>query len=177
MNRRVGHSSALSLRESAKYTTKSAFKCRYSLNYTFATKVRQTEVGDVDCTSSNPFKIYTFNASKVTINPTISSDDKSSPSTVILFSRPLNLVHAISKYLLPNGYPVSVGPDYLSFVVYQMLSMIASTASGVLSTQSLLYALGLGSSAGTLTLAATVNWIVKDGIGQFGTVNICLQNV
>lgn len=74
------------------------------------------------------------------------------------------------RYLLPKGFPSTVDAGYLSFVKYQMLSSMASTAGGVLSMQSLLYALGLGSAAGALPLAATLNWILKDGIGQLGGI-------
>lgn len=47
-----------------------------------------------------------------------------------------------------------------------MLSNILSTICGVLSMQSLLYAIGL--SSGSVPLAATLNWIIKDGLGQLG---------
>jgi len=43
-----------------------------------------------------------------------------------------------------------------------------SCVSGVLSTQSLLYAVGLG--AGSVPVAAAVNWVLKDGLGQLGGV-------
>jgi hypothetical protein len=72
------------------------------------------------------------------------------------------------SYFLPKGYPDSVAPGYDSFVKGQMVAMVLSTAGGVLSMQSLLFALGLG--AGSLPLAATLNWIVKDGLGQLGGV-------
>jgi hypothetical protein len=39
---------------------------------------------------------------------------------------------------------------------------------GVLSTQSLLFAIGLG--AGAIPMAAALNWVLKDGIGQLGGV-------
>lgn len=38
----------------------------------------------------------------------------------------------------------------------------------VLSTQSLLFAVGLG--AGSIPLAAALNWVIKDGLGQLGGV-------
>lgn len=46
--------------------------------------------------------------------------------------------------------------------------MTAGTIQGVLSTQALLFAIGLGS--GSVPLAAAVNWVLKDGLGQFGGV-------
>lgn len=49
-----------------------------------------------------------------------------------------------------------------------MTASLCSSAIGVLSTQSLLYAMGLG--AGSVPLAAALNWIIKDGIGQIGGI-------
>ena len=37
----------------------------------------------------------------------------------------------------------------------------ASSATGVISTQSLIFALGLGAGAGTIPMAAALNWVVK----------------
>lgn len=73
-----------------------------------------------------------------------------------------------ASYFLPKGYPASVSAGYDAFVRGQMASMMFSTASGVLSMQSMLYALGLG--VGSFPLAATLNWIIKDGLGQLGGV-------
>lgn len=50
-----------------------------------------------------------------------------------------------------------------------MVAMVLSTACGVLSMQSMLIAIGVGAS-GSLPLAATLNWVVKDGLGQLGGV-------
>lgn len=36
--------------------------------------------------------------------------------------------------------------------------------------QALLSAIGIGSGDGSLPLAATLNWVIKDGLGQFGGV-------
>ena len=72
------------------------------------------------------------------------------------------------SYFLPKGYPASVRPGYVMYVRGQMLSMMLSTAGGVLSMQALLHAVGLG--AGAIPLAATLNWVIKDGLGQLGGV-------
>jgi hypothetical protein len=48
------------------------------------------------------------------------------------------------------------------------LAYVFSSACSVLSMQALLCAIGVG--AGSIPLAATLNWIIKDGIGQFGGV-------
>lgn len=55
-----------------------------------------------------------------------------------------------------------------SYVKLQMTASLASSATGVLSTQALLYAMGLG--AGAIPLAAALNWVIKDGVGQIGGI-------
>eukprot|EP00941_MAST-03F_sp_MAST-3F-sp1_P005345 g5345.t1 len=47
-------------------------------------------------------------------------------------------------------------------------SSIFSAASGVITMQALLYAVGLGSSS--IPMAAGLNWVIKDGLGQLGGV-------
>jgi hypothetical protein len=74
----------------------------------------------------------------------------------------------IIVHLLPKGFPDSVHPNYLTYVKWQTLQYIAGSMSGVLSMQALLYAVGLGS--GSIPLAAALNWIIKDGLGQLGGV-------
>ncbi|KAL1923666.1 uncharacterized protein VTP21DRAFT_8646 [Calcarisporiella thermophila] len=59
-------------------------------------------------------------------------------------------------------------PQYWGFIRWQFLHNVAGAATGVLSTQSLLYAIGLG--AGSIPLAAALNWVIKDGLGQLGGV-------
>lgn len=75
-------------------------------------------------------------------------------------------------YLLPKGYPSSVRSGYSTFITGQLVSNTLSTAGGVLSMQALLYAMGIGMSlgAGAAPLAATLNWVIKDGLGQLGGV-------
>jgi hypothetical protein len=75
-------------------------------------------------------------------------------------------VHA----LLPEGYPISVHKHYRQFTIWNFIHMATSSAVGVLSTQSLLY--GLGLSSGSLPLSAALNWVIKDGLGQLGGVAI-----
>ena len=66
-----------------------------------------------------------------------------------IISNNISLYHYIYQfhsklwsYLLPKGYPYSIRDGYSNFIQYQMLSNILSTAGGVLSMQSLLYAIG-----------------------------------
>lgn len=72
------------------------------------------------------------------------------------------------KYIFPKNYPHSVHDGYSTYVKFQMLSALLSSAGGVLSMQALLSAIGIGS--GSLPLAATLNWVLKDGLGQLGGI-------
>ncbi len=72
------------------------------------------------------------------------------------------------SFLLPAGYPSSVGPSYASYCVHSALASAFASCNGVLATQALLAAVGLG--AGALPLAAGINWVLKDGLGQLGGV-------
>lgn len=72
------------------------------------------------------------------------------------------------KLLLPDGYPTSVTGDYLGHTLWRMGQGIASQINGVLTTQALLYAVGLGK--GAIPTAAAVNWVLKDGIGYLSKI-------
>ncbi|KAG9325413.1 hypothetical protein KVV02_002649 [Mortierella alpina] len=69
---------------------------------------------------------------------------------------------------LPKGYPESVTPNYWPFAKWQFVHNVAGSVTAVISTQSLLFAMGLG--AGSIPMAAALNWIIKDGLGQLGGV-------
>ncbi|XP_073101671.1 protein root UVB sensitive 1, chloroplastic isoform X2 [Elaeis guineensis] len=74
----------------------------------------------------------------------------------------------VVRLLLPEGYPDSVSSDYLEYSLWRGVQGIASQISGVLSTQALLYAVGLGK--GAIPTAAAVNWVLKDGIGYLSKI-------
>ncbi|KJE95000.1 hypothetical protein CAOG_005530 [Capsaspora owczarzaki ATCC 30864] len=76
--------------------------------------------------------------------------------------------HRLIEAFLPKGYPHSVTPNYMGYSRWQAVQSVTGTMTGVLSTQALLYAVGLG--AGAIPLAGALNWIVKDGLGQLGGV-------
>ncbi len=80
-----------------------------------------------------------------------------------------SIVNGSILHFMPKGYPHSVSSGYKMFMMGQMLSVTLSSAGGVLSMQALLSAIGVG-SAGSIPLAATLNWILKDGLGQLGGV-------
>ena len=70
--------------------------------------------------------------------------------------------------LLPYGYPSTVASSYAAYAGLAFCGSVFSSAAGVLSTQSLLLAVGVG--AGAVPLAAALNWVLKDGLGQLGGV-------
>ncbi|XP_028556984.1 protein root UVB sensitive 1, chloroplastic isoform X1 [Dendrobium catenatum] len=72
------------------------------------------------------------------------------------------------RLMLPEGYPNSVSADYIEYSLWRAAQGIASQISGVLSTQALLYAVGLGK--GAIPSAAAVNWVLKDGIGYLSKI-------
>jgi hypothetical protein len=79
-----------------------------------------------------------------------------------------SLFQSMADHLLPKNYKTSVGPTYTTYVKWGMLSSTIGTVSGVLSMQTLLYAVGMGQSA--IVGAAAINWVLKDGLGQLGGV-------
>jgi Vitamin B6 photo-protection and homoeostasis len=83
--------------------------------------------------------------------------------------RPSKYINRILCQLLPFGYPSSVKTGYGRFAAFQFLAAILGTVCGVISMQSLFHAVGIGSSS-TPAIAAALNWIIKDGLGQLGGV-------
>lgn len=71
----------------------------------------------------------------------------------------------LRAFFLPAAWPQSVSPDYASFAAWNVGRHLFRSAYYVLGTSSLLYSLGLGVKE-TLTLSATLNWVLKDGLGM-----------
>ncbi|KAJ1943736.1 hypothetical protein GGF37_002515 [Kickxella alabastrina] len=74
----------------------------------------------------------------------------------------------VVQAFLPADYKTSVTPEYISYAKWQFVHNTLGSASGVLATQAMLYAMGMG--AGALPLSAAINWVIKDGFGQLGGV-------
>eukprot|EP01080_Neovahlkampfia_damariscottae_P005112 gene5112-8710_t len=74
----------------------------------------------------------------------------------------------IFHYFLPQEYPHSVKENYLIYCKWSAVQYTSSSICGVLATKSLLYSVGVGSAS--IPLAAAMNWILKDGLGQLGTI-------
>ncbi|KAJ1887611.1 hypothetical protein LPJ66_009023, partial [Kickxella alabastrina] len=74
----------------------------------------------------------------------------------------------VIQAFLPADYKTSVTPEYINYAKWQFVHNTLGSASGVLATQAMLYAMGMG--AGALPLSAAINWVIKDGFGQLGGV-------
>ncbi|KAJ6701029.1 RUS1 FAMILY PROTEIN C16ORF58 [Salix koriyanagi] len=93
--------------------------------------------------------------------PDLSKDEfvVSPTSSSSLFSVNDILSHCTTLFvrlMLPQGFPQSVTSDYLDYSLWRAVQGVASQISGVLATQALLYAVGLGK--GAIPTAAAINW-------------------
>eukprot|EP00842_Homolaphlyctis_polyrhiza_P005438 jgi/Hompol1/5896/HPOL_000332-RA len=102
-----------------------------------------------------------------------SADSKSqAPATTISARMRAVAQHARDSVLtvfFPKDMTRSVTPDYLPYTLWHLANSITGTIAGTLSMQALLQALGLGAGS-AIGLAATTNWIIKDGFGLLGGV-------
>eukprot|EP00934_Nitzschia_sp_Nitz4_P006039 Nitzschia sp. Nitz4//scaffold219_size35776//27503//29041//NITZ4_007827-RA/size35776-processed-gene-0.10-mRNA-1//1//CDS//3329542329//6029//frame0 len=101
----------------------------------------------------------------------ITSDDKFSWKKLEAATRDL------AGHVFPANYPHSVAPGYLRFTAYYFTASVAGSAAMVLSTQSLLLAVGVvGSNAQQAgIMAGAFNWVMKDFMGQLGGVIFASQ--
>jgi len=63
---------------------------------------------------------------------------------------------------LPVGYPLSVRPEYLRYQQWNVVQDLSTYLRGILATQAILEGVGVG-RAGATPLAATIQWITRDG--------------
>ena len=70
----------------------------------------------------------------------------------------------VSRIFLPAGYPSSVTGNFMQYSAWQFVNLTTGTMTGVLSMQALLFSVGVGSAS--VPLAAAINWVLKDGLGQ-----------
>jgi hypothetical protein len=77
-------------------------------------------------------------------------------------------------HFLPANYPHSVCASYTTYASYCFAGSIAGSAGMVLSTQALLLAVGVGTQSAA-PMAAALNWVMKDGVGQLGGVIFASQ--
>ncbi|CAK7356910.1 unnamed protein product [Dovyalis caffra] len=106
-----------------------------------------------------------FSKDEFVVSPTSSSSSPSLFSVNDLWSQCTAL---FVRLMLPQGFPQSVTSDYLDYSLWRAVQGVASQISGVLATQALLYAVGLGK--GAIPTAAAINWVLKDGIGYLSKI-------
>jgi hypothetical protein len=101
----------------------------------------------------------------------LTSFDKSEASSTPLWSSEAWLETAwrsVSVGFLPRGYPHSVADRYLPYVGWTAASLLTGRIQSVLATQAALFTVGLG--AGSIPMAAAVQWVLKDGVGNVGAI-------
>ena len=77
-------------------------------------------------------------------------------------------------HFLPANFPHSVDKSYATYASYCFLGSVAGSSAMVLSTQALLVAVGVGTQSAA-PMAAALNWVMKDGVGQLGGVLFASQ--
>ncbi|KAI9189519.1 hypothetical protein H9P43_000952 [Blastocladiella emersonii ATCC 22665] len=95
---------------------------------------------------------------------------------------PGQAIQFLRSTFLPVGYPHSVHPSYARFHVWKFAETTIACAIGVLASQALLTALGVGAgasagaqAAGAAGTAVAVQWILKDGLGEVGKLVLIQQ--
>ncbi|KAJ2688654.1 hypothetical protein IWW39_002051 [Coemansia spiralis] len=103
------------------------------------------------------------------VAPELASKGKASSSEQVSVADRVRQSYAsLMKPFLPADYKNTVTPEYIHYTKWQFVHNTLGSASGVLATQAMLYAMGLGS--GALPLSVAINWVLKDGFGQLGGV-------
>ncbi|KAL5826261.1 hypothetical protein ACOSQ4_018058 [Xanthoceras sorbifolium] len=75
----------------------------------------------------------------------------------------------VLQAFVPEGFPGSVTPDYVSFQVWDSLQGLSTYIRIMLSTQALLSAIGVGEKSATV-IGATFQWFLRDLTGMLGGV-------
>lgn len=77
------------------------------------------------------------------------------------------LLGLVRSYLLPQGFPDSVAPQYATYMGWRGVQYFFGGAMSVFTTKCLLTSLGVaGRHSGEA--AAAINWVLKDGAGRLG---------
>jgi hypothetical protein len=70
---------------------------------------------------------------------------------------------------LPEGFPNTVRPSYLKYTLMSCGQHFSNAIVGTMSMQSLLIGIGISQTA-AIPIAATLQWVLKDGLGQLGAI-------
>ena len=105
-------------------------------------------------------------------NPMMSTETDADAQLRQIFPLPLAVCPGFTLWavrtVLPHGFPTSVSGNYLRYVRWTTLGLLSGRVQSVLATQAALVAVGLG--AGAIPVAATVQWILKDGVGHLAAI-------
>jgi hypothetical protein len=82
---------------------------------------------------------------------------------------PSSALALLRRVYLPEQYPQSVGANFARYSLWLLVQNSVGSAAYVLSTNALLTSLGVGVGA-ALPMAATINWVLKDGLGSLGMI-------
>ena len=102
---------------------------------------------------------------------------------------PLTALRKFSdSWVLPEGYPSSVSPQYAPYMKWRAMQYLFGGAMGVFTTRSLLAAVGASrgirgksvnaggaASQSSAAAAMAVNWVIKDGAGRLGKMLFARQ--
>ncbi len=80
-----------------------------------------------------------------------------------------NIRKNLKQVFLPRDYPSSVKPGYLKFTKYSFFASTGFFILSFLSSQSLISAFGYSTSTSRY-VSASMNWVLKDGMGQIGSI-------
>ena len=71
-----------------------------------------------------------------------------------------------ASFLVPQGYPASVSPQYREYMFWRGVQYFFGGALSLFTTRALLTSVGV--KRGASTSAAAINWVLKDGAGRMG---------
>ena len=136
-------------------------------------QVRVREAANHKCHKATVYATDSDGTSWKSIENVDDDDDDASksPKVDLLLTA---LQENVITYFLPARYPESVTPGYSHYAGFCFCASIAGSAAMVLSTQTLLLAVGVVGSSSSQTqasiMAGALNRVLKDGIGQLGGV-------
>ncbi|GAQ84275.1 hypothetical protein KFL_001830030 [Klebsormidium nitens] len=84
-------------------------------------------------------------------------------------SASIGALQKVASAFLPEGYPSSVTPDYVSFQVWDTLQGLSTYIRSMISTQVLLAGFGVGEASKTAA-GATFQWFLRDFTGMLGGI-------
>ena len=153
------------------------FKNVYVFN---STNIKNIKVNTNSFSIKQPFQII-LHSEKYTTEPSKKinfSLAKTNPSKYINYNiiqktKPTYpLKTFFNNIFLPRDYPNSVKKGYLQYTKYSFLINTISNLMDFLSTQILINSLKQSNqpNSNSLKLSAGLNWVIKDGIGEFSSI-------